>query len=206
MLTTTPLRPLLAGLLGVLLAGVVALGSLAAPASAADDPLLAPLGQCANDTNLAATEAAQRTAMYCLINHARTKSGRRALGYCTPTGVCNVVDGTYVKRLAASAQRKAYDVRVCPRPLPNYGHNACNRATNYWIAYYQYPARYWAENITFGTQWTARRAMAWWLQSAGHRATMLSTTYAELGVGMVKGYTPEGGSSSQVWVAHFGLR
>lgn len=192
--------------LGAALLTLAALGSAVAPAQAADDPLLAPPGQCANDSSLAASEAAQRSAMYCLVNHARRKAGRRALDHCTPFGVCTVYDGTYVKRLAASAQRKAYDVRDCPRPLPNYGHNACGRATNHWIAYYQYPARYWAENITFGGGWTARRAMAWWLGSAPHRATMLSTTYTELGVGMVKGYTPEWGSASQVWVAHFGLR
>lgn len=191
----SPARSTLALLLGVFL---IALGSLASPAQAADDPLLAPPGRCANDTTYGGNQ--YHEAMECLINYARSASGIRPVSFCpSPCGGY----ASDVGKLHYSAFSKVTDVKKCPRPLPNYGHNACGRAMNYWIDYLRYPYRSWAEIITFGSQWTARKAMNWWLTSNGHRRVILDPGYNEAGVAVQAGTTPEYGAGSMVWVAHF---
>ena len=51
----------------------------ASAASAADDPLLAPVGTCPSDGQLGLSQSAAQQSMLCLTNWARTKSGLPAL-------------------------------------------------------------------------------------------------------------------------------
>jgi uncharacterized protein YkwD len=62
----------------------------------------------------------------------------------------------------------------------------------------------WGDPISFAKT-TPRDAVTWWMNSPGHRANILSTTFKELGVGVAKG-APEPGDrpNAAVFVQDFG--
>jgi uncharacterized protein YkwD len=62
-----------------------------------------------------------------------------------------------------------------------------------------------AENIAWGTgsYATVRSIMSGWVNSDGHRANILSSSYRDLGLGLRIG-TLNDYSGAHVWTAHFG--
>jgi uncharacterized protein YkwD len=180
--------------LGVLAAVASIVGTTLVPSSAAAatlgtyDYLLAPTTTCANQTSYATTIDTQRTAMHCLVNYARTKSGLKPLARNS--------------KLDWSATKKANDIVSCN----SFSHTACGRSFDYWIKQSGWTGSRWGENIAWGSDnggySTPRTIMRSWLHSDGHRANILKSTYTQLGVGLVRARF--NGYQAGIWVQHFG--
>lgn len=165
----------------------------AAPAHADHyDHLLAPESTCPNQADASQPPAVQKTAMVCMINEARTRSGLSAVR----------VNGT----LTSSAQSKAADLLTCQ----DFSHTACGRVWPYWITeagYYRPGQCYGAgENLSWGngTLATVRVRMGSMLHSDDHRKNILKPKYRDVGIGLVQGDF-RGYAGSQVWAQHFGF-
>lgn len=209
----SPLRRASALALAAAVSAAVAAGSMSAPAhAAADDPLLPPPGTCKRESDTG-SHPSRTLAAACLINHIRTKSGLPALVHCQSvnTPPCQKPYPSAFKLFVSAAYGKAVDVMDCPRPLPNFGHNACDRQIDYWPKYYGYPIGSFGENIVFwNPTMTARQAVNWWMthhidegkleDTNEHRKNILSPDFTELGVGRASG----GANSGDYWVAQFG--
>jgi uncharacterized protein YkwD len=170
---------------------VAVLLALCSPAAAGPyDGLLAPASRCGNFAPSTAA-GAQVFSMYCYIAYARQQSGLAPLRPST--------------QLNVSTSRKASDVLACQQ----FSHTACGRDFTYHMRSVGYATGCWAagENLALGSgsYGSARSIMLGWLNSDGHRRNMLSTTWRDMGVGMVKG-SYQGYGGVQVWATHFGLR
>lgn len=152
------------------------------------DYLLAPTTTCANQTSYSLDPATQSTAMHCLTNYARTRSGLKPL--------------TRQSMLDWSAARKAQEIVSCN----SFSHTACGRTFAYWIRQSGWTGSRWGENIAWGSDngnlSAPRSIMRAWLHSDGHRANILKSSYTQLGVGLMRG--PFKGYQAGVWVQHFG--
>ena len=129
---------------------------------------------CPGQANVAQTAAV----LTCLTAHARRFHGLTA----------TIASGT----LMAAAGAKAGDMRTC-----GYGHTACGRAANYWLAAKGYAGRCSGENIAAG-QRSPREVFIAWMSSPGHRANILNPSYRDLGVAETSG--PNG----PLWVMELG--
>ena len=78
-----------------------------------------------------------------------------------------------------------------------YGHTACGRASNYWVQAKGYTGRCSGENIAMG-QRTPREVFTAWMNSPGHRANILNTSYRHIGVAQTAS------SRGPLWVMHLG--
>jgi uncharacterized protein YkwD len=170
---------------------VAVLLALCSPAAAGPyDGLLAPSSRCANP-GTSASQGLQVFAMYCYIGYARQQSGLAPLRAAS--------------QLHQSAGRKAADILWCQQ----FSHTACGRDFAYHIRASGYGTGCWGagENLALGTgsYGSVRSIMLGWLNSDGHRQNMLSTSWRDMGVGMIRG-TYQGYSGAQIWVTHFGLK
>ncbi len=119
---------------------------------------------------------------------------RSVLGYATDVSVQNIVDETNVQRagngegalgtnapLNQAAQAKANDMAA----RDYWSHNTPDGQTPWTFmtaAGYQYKTA--GENLAYGFT-TAAAMLDGWMNSPGHRANILNTTYTEMGVGIV---------------------
>jgi|tagenome__1003787_1003787.scaffolds.fasta_scaffold20575056_1 hypothetical protein len=208
----------------VTLASLAALGSIAAPARAADEDKLPPIGACANDTATPAMASmdARRLAAYCLINNVRYAKGLHTLRYCQPNvsistwptgrpGYCSI--GTTAQRqgmveLSEAAQHKAPQTATCPYTTVEAAHTACDKPMDFWPKYMGYSGGigeilYWGT----GNLGTALEAVKWWLGSPKHHDTMLDVQqqHQTIGIGLYDGpLNPLNQRSGQAWAAQLG--
>ena len=153
------------------------------------DRLLAPETACPHQTDSSRAISAQVKTMVCMHRYARRHAHRGGIHT--------------VKKLRVSSNRKARDLRRCQ----DFSHTACGRDAFYWFRRVGYLTGSYGvgENIALGSGelGTARATMRAWLHSSGHRHTLLTARYDDLGIGMVRG-TYQGYEGVQFWVAHFG--
>jgi uncharacterized protein YkwD len=167
----------------------IALGLFLMLAPSAGASLVAPATACPNQTNLAASPAAQEQAMRCLTDFARTRAGLGALADSP--------------QLDLSAEDKGDDVLRCD----SFSHTACGREFTYWMREAGYMSEAcWrvGENLAWGVggYGTVRSIFQAWLRSPEHRRNILGD-YEALGLSRQVG-TLEGHASTVVWTAHFG--
>jgi uncharacterized protein YkwD len=163
---------------------VALLAVFAGSASAATTAeLLAPASVCHSQSDATLTAGTQQTAMLCMVNYARRQSGRAAL--------------TTSALLRDAAVRKARDIVLCNE----FSHIACGLPFDRRIRDVGYAYRTATENIAWGTgsSATARSIMTDWLSSSGHRANILSASFRDQGIAVIKG-TFQGYTGAQVWV------
>ena len=155
-------------------------------AQSSSDPLLAPVSACPGQTDLRASRKRQVRAMVCLHRYAREHAGLAQLHTS--------------KKLRWSARRKAQDLVRCQE----FSHSACGRDAFYWFHRVGFTHGSWGagENLAMGTGelGTARSNMLAWLRSPPHRQILLSPSFRQVGIGMVRGRR----RSARYWVAHFG--
>lgn len=149
-----------------------------------DDPLLAPAGAC--------DAATPQQTMVCLTNYARTQDGLSALR------ANDTLDAAGDAKLAADLTCGEFSHTPCGDPFSNVFATYLAGATSYSIG----------ENIAWGTgsYGAARDTMNNWLHSPGHRANILSSDYAEVGVGYLPNVTFQGYSGATLWSQEFGRR
>jgi uncharacterized protein YkwD len=175
---------------------MIGLLGLAAPAGAGDDPyaaLLAPTGTCgaaADQLNVDATTA--QLAMQCLTNYARAQQSLPALRLSTTLNTAGQA------KLASDLSCGEFSHTPCGQPFDNVFATYLKGAASYQIG----------ENIAWGTGsfGTPRQTMSGWLHSTGHRANILTATFAELGIGYLPAQTFQGYSGATLWSQEFGLR
>ncbi len=165
------------------------LTGLTGTASAGYEHLLASESACPGQSDAAVAVAEQEKAMLCMVNFARRQSGVAPLS----------ADAL----LMDAADRKAQDILRCQA----FSHTACGREFTYHIKAVGYPFRTAGENIAWGSgsYGTVRRIMTGWLNSTGHRTSLLSASFADQGIGLVKG-TFSGYAGAQIWVNQFAKR
>jgi uncharacterized protein YkwD len=170
---------------------VVALVALFAPSASAMDleRLIAPTAVCPDQTDPAASKAAQEQAMQCMSDFARERAGLASFGEA--------------ESLDRSARDKAADILRCN----SFSHYACGREVTYWMVRVGYiPAQCWraGENIAWGSgaRGDVRSIFRAWIHSPEHRENILGP-YSELGVGLAVG-TLGDHAGAHVWTQHFG--
>jgi uncharacterized protein YkwD len=174
---------------------VAALG-LASVARAASDPyaaLLAPSSTCGPAADQLGLDAsAAQLAMQCLTNYARAQQGLSPLQL---NPALNVAGQAKLKSNISCAE---FSHTPCGQPFDTVFANYIQGATSYQIG----------ENIAWGTgsYGTPRQTMNGWLHSAGHRENILTTAYAELGIGYLPAQTFQGYDGATLWSQEFGLR
>src|SRR5262245_58752383 len=154
----------------LLLAVAVALLAVPASASASGpwDRLLAPESACPGQDDASLPARTQVNAMLCMHRWARHEEH---------------LSGLHIsKRLRASSNRKARDIRHCRQ----FSHYACGRNAFYWeqrVGFFRgtYGA---GENLalTYGADTTVRGAMDLWLNSPEHRRVLLTPRYRQVGL------------------------
>jgi uncharacterized protein YkwD len=152
---------------GTLAIVVVTLLGAAGTASA---DIVAPRAQCAASGNEDAGEPAQEDAMRCLINYARQHAGGGGVG----------TDN----RLERAAGRKVGDVVDC-----GFSHTACGNPADLYPRRFGYTSArsfQFGENLAWGKgkRGSARNVLQAWLNSPGHRSTMLHGSFDDLGIGL----------------------
>ena len=167
----------------------VLLGLALAPGAKAQSDVLAPTSACPGQTRPGASAAVQERAMRCLINYARTHSGRQALA----------ASG----KLSRSADGKARDIMRCGR----LSHTACGRDFTHWfgrVGYLRGCFRV-GESVALGTlvAGSPRAIMTTWLRSASARDTLLAQVFREQGVATKLGRVGRI-PRAHVWVVHLG--
>ncbi len=95
-------------------------------------------------------------------------------------------------QLTAAAEAKSGDMASC-----GYSHDACGRASDYWIGAKGYSGNCTGENIAQG-QATPRDVFISWMSSAGHRANILRADYRHIGAATIAA------SSGRMWVMELG--
>jgi uncharacterized protein YkwD len=132
----------------------------------------------ASSTQLSATEVIK------LVNQARAKQGLGPL-----------VENS---KLDASTKMKAEDM------LKNqyFSHNTPSGDPSYWTNTVGYNYASFGENLAYGNFKSCEDLMNGWLNSAGHKANIMSSSYTEIGVSVIKGNY----NGREVWMAvqHFG--
>jgi uncharacterized protein YkwD len=145
--------------------------------------LLAPTNRCPNQTNSYASAPAQESAMRCLFDYARARSGGSA--------------GGFSYRLNDSSDYKAYEILLCNQ----FSHYACGRPWDFWI---QREGFHGLRGEILA--WNAGRVMPRtimnaWLYSAPHRAVILNRRFNYRGSALRTGRL--GSKYAWVWVGHF---
>jgi uncharacterized protein YkwD len=166
--------------------------ALVAPATASAsgswDNLLAPESACPGQSNPASSIRAQEQTMVCMHNWAREQQGLRPL--------------RDTKQLRVSSHRKAKDIKHCRQ----FSHEACGRNAFYWFHRVGFMRGHYGagENLAFGSGplGTVRDTMSAWLNSSIHRSVMLTPSFDDVGISVVRGKL--GGGHVDIWVAHFG--
>lgn len=178
------------------LALAIAVGSaavaLAAPASATDSyaALLAPPGTCAGDANLDLGPAAARSAMLCLVNYARVRSGLAPLRLVTTLNLAGQA------KLQADLSCREFSHNPCGDALSSVFARYLAGASNYKIG----------ENLAWSTgeRGTPRQTLNAWLHSAEHRQNLLTPQFRDLGVGYLPDRSFQGRRDATLWSQEFG--
>jgi len=168
--------------------GAPSVASAPTPAS-----LLAPRGTCGAGADRTGLDpAVARRAILCLTNYARARTGLR------PFAPSPLLDRAARARLTADARCGEFSHTPCGIPFTAAFAPYLAHAADYRIA----------ENIAWGVgrDATPRTTMDSWLQSAEHRANILSPTFRELGVGYLPRVRLGGWSDSALWSQEFGVR
>jgi uncharacterized protein YkwD len=165
--------------------------AVSAKASEASEGLVASSSACPGQSNLDASPQAQRQAMLCLTEFARTRAGLP--GFAA------------VAELDSSADGKAGDILRCN----DFSHFACGREFTYWMeqaSYTSTPCWRAGENLAWGTgeDGTVRSIFRAWLRSPGHRQNILGD-FEQIGISLRVGKL-DGLSGVHVWAQHFGTR
>jgi uncharacterized protein YkwD len=131
----------------------------------------------------------------CLLNKQRTRRGMRKL--------------RLNRRLSRAAAAHAKDMvtrRYFSHDSPS-GHSVVDRIKK--VGYLS-SVRAWSvgENIAWGAgeQSTPKQIMQAWMNSAGHRANILTRQFREIGIGVALGAPTGGGSRAATYVNDFGMR
>ena len=176
-------------LVGALACAALALIPASASASGPYDSMLAPESACPGQSNPSLPIAVQEQTMVCMHNWARAQRGLSGLQ----------VDG----QLQRSSLKKAKDIRRCQQ----FSHEACGRNAFYWVRRVGFETGAYGagENLEFGqgTRGTVRGAMSAWLNSTVHRDDLLTASWKDVGISVLKGKL-DGHPGVAIWVAHFG--
>lgn len=154
----------------------------AAPASS-----LRGVAACPGADDAAASEAAQRAAVVCLVNVARSQANKARLA--TPP------------KLHKAAALKGHVVVSCGQ----LSHTPCGAAPTASLRRAGYRYSWFGENLWLGTwgHFTPRQVVESWLNSPGHRANILRSSFEHFGVARVRANGVFGEPSTAVWVATF---
>jgi uncharacterized protein YkwD len=162
-----------------------------ATAAQAADPLLPAAGSCAADSDPRAHHRAQRLAMHCVIDRVRLEAG---LSRLTPSAD--------LRHSATYKARRIADCRV-------FTHSPCGDALA--VPFRQAALtriRRWrvGENLAWGvgSASTALNVVHRWLRSPAHRAVLLSSRFAYLGVRRRRLAMRGAPRGAVIWVAHLG--
>jgi uncharacterized protein YkwD len=154
---------------GFLLLAAAAIALLVPTGASAE--MVAPRAKCAGQDNPRISGHEQQQALKCLINYARSQAGVGGLNSS--------------RALERAAGRKSRDVAAC-----GFSHTACGNAADRYVHQFGYSSGtsgwQWGENLAYGKgkRSTPRAILQAWLGSGPHRATMLSSTFNDIGIGM----------------------
>ena len=141
-----------------------------------------------------APEPVLRHATLCLVNRERTRRGLRRLRQ---------------DRLLTKAGRGHVRDMIRKRYFAHTSRSGSSFAKRIFRTGYFRGARRWAagENLAWGTgsRSTPRKIVRSWLASPGHRRTMLTRKWREIGIGIVQG-TPRGHRNGATYAAEFAMR
>ena len=151
---------------------------------------LAPESVCPGGEDAGAPEAEQETAVLCLINFARRRSGLMPLR-ASPV-------------LSLAASFKARDIVRCRQ----FAHTACGKNARAVADEAGYPRVAWGENLYMGpgARGAPRPALDRWLNSPGHRKNLLNPVWAEQGIDLWHAKHFTNGVDAAVWASQFGAR
>ena len=170
----------------------VAAAASAAPASAGGSygALLAPRGTCPDDTSLNLDPAAARSAMLCLVNYARARSG------VAPLRLVETLNLAGQAKLQADLSCDEFSHSPCGRPFKSVFALYLAGASSYRIG----------ENLAWGTghYGTPRQTLNHWLLSPEHRANLLTPQFRDLGVGYLRDQSFQGLRGAILWSQEFG--
>ena len=141
------------------------------------------------------SNATVKRATLCLLNHRRRAHGRRAL---KPN-----------RRLARAARRHARDMVE---------RNYFSHTTPGGVSFVDRIMR--QDYVNPGEGWTLGENLAWgsyqlatpksivrsWMNSPGHRANILNTSFREIGIGVVRGSPEPGTENAATYATSFGTR
>ncbi len=181
-----PVRLVLTALLVASLAAFVVAGR-ADGAGRAWSAYLAPAAACQGSNDPAASAAAQRRAIGCLLNWARAQDRRGRLAQ------------------PASLQRAA---TIKGRGVASCGeisHTPCGLDLTAPLRAAGYRYSSFGENLFVGTwgQVSPRDVVAAWLQSPGHRANVLRPGFRDVGAALVRAPGLFGDGDAALWIATF---
>jgi len=156
-------------------------------AEAAPSTPLPSVAACPGADDRAASEAAQRAAIVCLVNVARSRASKARLA--TPP------------KLRKAAALKGHVVVSCGQ----LSHTPCGAAPTEAIRQVGYRYAWFGENLWLGTwgHFSARQVVDSWLNAPGHRANILRTGFEHFGVARVRANGVFGEPSTAIWVATF---
>lgn len=149
--------------------------------------LIAPPSKCDDEARWRAPEPRQEKAMRCMIRHARRAARAGRVGH--------------YRALERAAGRKARDLSRC-----GFSHTACGRSADSWARAYGYTSGTgswkFGENLARGRRQrgSARRVLRAWLDSPGHRATLLTASFEHFGIGLRRS------GRTAIWVLQLGCR
>jgi uncharacterized protein YkwD len=181
----------LAGAAALACALGVAAAAVAAPAAGGSYPaLLAPRGTCADDASLNLDPAAARSAMLCLVNYARARSG------LAPLRLVSTLNLAGQAKLQADLSCDQFSHSPCGRPFESVFALYLAGASSYQIG----------ENLAWGTGYygTPRQTLNNWLHSAEHRANLLTPQFRDLGIGYLRDQSFRGLQGATLWSQEFG--
>jgi len=181
---------------GVALRAVVGVSTVAAllvllvgvrPAPAAPGLLAGADSACPGASDPNAPAVAQRQAVVCLVNLARSRADRARLS--TP------------RKLRRAAALKGRVVVSCGQ----LSHTPCGAEPTEALRRAGYRYAWFGENLWLGTwgAFTPRQVVDSWLASTPHRANILRTGFTDFGVARVRANGVFGEPSTAIWVATF---
>lgn len=181
-----PVRFCVAGFLAIVLWTLV-LVSTAGGAERAWYAYLAPVDACAGSADPAASARAQRRAITCLVNWARTQNRQTRLSQSHP--------------LQHAAALKGYGVVSCRQ----ISHTPCGSDVAGPVRRSGYEHARFGENLYVAAlrSASARDVVSAWLQSPPHRANMLDPRFRDVGAALVRADDVFYDGAAVVWIAAF---
>lgn len=149
-----------------------------------------------------------------VFNSLLARAQRNVLGYATDTSISSLLSGTNSQRVAnglgnlalnsllnQAAQNKANDMIA----RDYWSHNTPDGQTPWtFIVATGYSYQTAGENLAYGFN-TASDTITGWMNSPGHRANILNTSFSEVGFGIANGPNYQGSGPQTVVVAMYAL-